>query len=147
MFALVYLVFIVTVLPWAEALAVQSRFRVPLYMPLLLTAACLLDRFLSIKVESQAAAARWILTAMILIGALTHLGVSACGNLMHTARALATGYINRRFNTAHRDDSETLAYLRANPLEGGTSSHVPSLVCGHGCPRGRMSPCGFAGTS
>lgn len=105
-FALVYLVLLVAVAP-ATTGVIESRYLVALYVPLLLAAALLLDRFWTIEIGQggRATAARRILICLVLIGALGHISLSALKNLAITARALDSGYIDRTYNTAHNDPS------------------------------------------
>ena len=63
-------------------------------------------------------AARWALVALALIGGSWHIGVSVQQNLRLTAEALESGYIGKSLNTAYWEDSELVAYVRANPVSG-----------------------------
>jgi len=118
-FAVLYLVFTVA------TQGINSRYLLPLYVPLLLTAALLLDRFLSI------AATGWIVTARYVVGlaALVHVGCSAHENLRLTAQAWRAGYEqNRTYNAASWQHSETLNYLRDHRIEGRIYSNHRSLA-------------------
>ena len=122
-FTLVYLVFIVAIVPLTVPFPIGNRFLVPLYVPALLAATWLLDRLLQIQAEGWMAAAKWTPVFLILVGALTHVGVSARANLRSTARALESGYVGRTYNTSYWEESETLDYIRANRIDGGTYSN------------------------
>ena len=123
-FAVAYLVFLVAVVPFMVGQIIDSRYLLPIYVPLLLAAVFLLDRFLSIK-----AAARWVLTSLILIGALVHIGFSAQRNLRLTAQVLESGYSDAgAYNTADWQRSATLNYVKTNLSDGWTYSNNQFLV-------------------
>ena len=123
-FAVAYLVFLVAVVPFMVGQIIDSRYLLPIYVPLLLAAVFLLDRFLSIE-----AAARWVLTSLILIGALVHIGFSAQRNLRLTAQVLESGYSDAgAYNTADWQHSATLNYVRTNLSDGWTYSNNQFLV-------------------
>ena len=117
-FALVYILFIVVVVPFASAQGIDSRYLLPVYVPLLLTAAFLLDRFLSIKAVGRMVAARYILTPLVLLGVLAHVGFSVQRNLILTAKAWIAGYEHWTFNAVDCQHSETLEYIRNNRIDG-----------------------------
>ncbi len=111
-FALAYLLFIVAIVPLVIPLKIPDRYLLPVYMPLLLAAVLLLDRFLSIEVVGRVAVAKWGLVSLVLLGVLAHIGFSAQKNLRLTAQSLA-GYLNDgSFNVAYRQHSATLNYIR-----------------------------------
>ena len=123
-FVVAYLVFLVAVVPFMVGQIIDSRYLLPIYVPLLLAAVFLLDRFLSIE-----AAARWVLTSLILIGALAHIGFSAQRNLRLTAQVLESGYSDAgAYNTADWQHSATLNYVRTNLSDGWTYSNNQFLV-------------------
>ena len=127
-FALVYLGFMVAVVPFTVAQGIDSRYLLPIHVPLLLTAVFLLDRFLSIEAAGWRAAGRYGLVALVLLGTLVHVGCSTHRNLMLTARAYAAGYTAWTYNTAHWQHSETLNYIRDTPLDGRIYSNKPFLA-------------------
>ena len=125
-FAVGYLVFIVAVVPFTIPLGMNFRFLLPVYVPLLLTAVLLLDRFLSIEAAGWMAAGRYGLASLVVLGALAHIGFSAQENLRRTVQAYGTGYQYGSSNTARWQHSETLNYIRDNPIEGTIySNHGP----------------------
>ena len=117
-FALAYLIFIVAVVPFTVEPGINSRFLLPVYVPLLLTAVLLLDRFLSIKTTSRMAVAKWGLAALVLLCALAHTGFSARENLRLTARAYVAGFLHNSYNVAYWQHSPTLKYIKTNPIDG-----------------------------
>ena len=125
-FAVIYLVFIIVVVPFTVHQGVDSRYLLPIYVPLLLAAALLLDRFLSIAAAGWMVAVRYVVVSLVLLGTLAHIGFSARENLRLTARAQVAGYGNGTYNVAYWQQSETLNYLRDNQIEGRIySSHKP----------------------
>ena len=117
-FAVGYLVFIVAIVPFTIPQMVRMRLLLPAYVPLLLTAVFLLDRFLSIKAAGWMGAVRYGLASLVLLGALAHIGFSARENLRRTAQAYVTGYKYGSFNVARWQHSATLNYIRDNHIEG-----------------------------
>ena len=127
-FAVGYLVIIVTAIYFIITHRMSMRFLLPVYVPLLLTAVFLLDRFLSIKAAGWMAAVRYGLASLVLLGALAHLCFSARENLGRTAQAYVTGYQYGSSNTARWQHSATLNYIRDNHIEGTIYSNRLELV-------------------
>ena len=94
-FAVIYLAFIIVVVPFTVNQGVDSRYLLPIYVPLLLTAALLLDRFLSIEAARRVAAVRYVVASLVLLATLAHVGFSARENLRRTTLAY-DGVVFRR---------------------------------------------------
>ena len=120
--------FVVFALPYLTLIVVAASYRpgndpitprllVPLYVPLLLAGACLLDRLLHLRAAGWMARVKWVAVALILTGCLGSASVWTASGIAATARALESGYHNRTYNTAHWDGSATIEYLRANPVD------------------------------
>ena len=133
-FALIYLVFMIAVVPFTVAQGIGSRYLLPVYVPLLLTAVFLLDRFLSIEAPGWRAAVRSGLAALVVLATLAHVGYSARENHRLTAQAWATGSIYERrqrhkaYNAADWQQSKTLNFLRENPIAGRIYSNKPGFL-------------------
>ena len=127
-FAPIYAAFIVVTVPAAVDYAINSRYMLPVYVPLLLTGALLLDRFVSIGRAGGMTAAANALASILLAAVLTHAGLSARRGVDATARALEHGYVGDHYNTAHWSGSELLDYVKNNRLEGRIFSNYPSLI-------------------
>ena len=123
-FSVAYLVFLIVVVPFTVRQGVDSRYLLPIYVPLLLTAVFLLDRFLSIKAAGWMGAVRYGLASLVVLATLAHVGYSAHENFRITAQAYGAGYGTGTF-WRH---SETLKYLRDNPIEGRIYTNMKSLV-------------------
>ena len=122
-FALAYLLFIVAIVPLVIHPQIPARYLLPVYVPLLLAAVFLLDRFLSIKAAGWMGAAQYGLASFVLLGALAHVGFSAHENLRLTAQAYGGGYYFYS-NAAHWQQS--LNYIRNHHIEGRIySNHGP----------------------
>ena len=117
-FTLTYLAIIAVVVPFTVHQGIDSRYLAPVYVPLLLVAGFWLDGLLRSKATGRLSALRRTLVALALIGGAWHIGVSAQQNLRLTVEALESGYIGKSFNTAYWEDSELVAYVRANPVSG-----------------------------
>ncbi len=128
-FTLAYLLFMVAIVQFVSAVPILDRYLLPVYMPLLLAAALLLDRFLSIEVAGRVAVAKWGLASLVLLAALAHLGFSAQKNLRLTAQALDTGYPDDGdYNAAYWQHSATLNYIRDHLSDSITYSNNHFLL-------------------
>ena len=128
-FAVAYLGFMVAVVPFTVPFLIHSRFLLPMYVPLLLVAVLLLDRFLCIKAAGGLAAAKWGLASLVLLGGLAHTGFSAQRNLSLTVEKLEPGYLEAGvYNSSYWQHSATLNYVRTHLRDGRTYSNNPFLV-------------------
>ena len=128
-FAVGYPVFLVFIVPFTTATqGIDSRYLLPVYVPLLLTAVVLLDRFLSIEAAGGRVAVRFGLATLVGLATLAHVGYSARENLQLTAHAWGAGYVDRSLNTAYWQQSETVNYLRENPIDGRIHTNNATLV-------------------
>ena len=115
-FILVYLVFMVTIAHQHVGKEINPRYVMPIYAPLLFTGAFLLDRFLCLRTDGWLSAAKWFSSALMLICCLANLGLSTKKNVALSIQAMESGYHGKAYNTAYWDDSETIEYLKANPV-------------------------------
>ena len=128
-FAVLYLVFLIVVVPFTVRQGVDSRYLLSIYVPLLLTAVFLLDRFLSIKATGWMAAVRYGLAALVVLATLAHVGFSTQKNLRITAKAYVAGYEKDwMYNTAYWQQSATLNYLRDNDIDSSIYSNNRELA-------------------
>ena len=125
-FAVAYLVFMVTIVPLVSPVGeFPFRYLVPVYVPLLLVAVFLLDRFLCIEAAGWMAAVRYGLASLVVLAALVHVGYSARANLRRTAQAYVTQY---KYAYARWQHSETLKYIRDNHIEGRIYSNRGAIA-------------------
>lgn len=128
-FAFAYWVLMVVIVPFKFGASVMRiRFLMPCYVPLVLSATVLVDRFLGIRSEGWASAVKWAWAALVLIGCCATVGRSTISNLDATAQAVESGYFGDKFNTAYWDASETIGYLKANPTDADIFSNRNSLL-------------------
>ena len=128
-FVLIYLAFMVVVVPLTVAQVIGSRYLLPIYVPLLLTTVFLLDRFLSIKATGWMATIRYGVAALVLLASLAHVGFSARENLV--VAKWVFGNDRDLYNTPYWQQSETLNYIRSlrdNRVEGRVYSNKKSLA-------------------
>ena len=123
-----YLVFMIVVVPLTVGEGINSRFLLPVYVPLLLAAVFLLDRFLSIEATGWMVATRYGLTALVLLATLAYVGSSAHRNLTITAQAYVVGYEKWTYNGSYWENSEFLHYIRDNRINGRMYSNDPSFT-------------------
>ena len=124
-FAVIYIVFMVAVVPFTVDHDIDSRYLMPIYVPLLLAAVFLLDRFLSMESAGWMVPIRYGLASLVLLATLAHLGFSTDRNRILTDQAIA-GHTDRTFNAAaaHWQHSETLSYIRDNPIAGTIYTNI-----------------------
>ena len=127
-FTVGYMAFLAVVVPLTVAQKIDSRYLLPIYVPLLLTAVFLLDRFLSTEAASRVAAVRYVVASLVGLGTLAHIGFSARENLRLTIQARVAGYKYWSYNTARWQHSETLNYIRDNPIEGRIYTNKVALA-------------------
>ena len=135
-FTVLYLVFLIVVVPFTTRQEVDSRYLLPIYVPLLLTTVFLLDQFLSIKAAGWMGAGRYGLAALVGLGALAHVGFSARENL-RTTQAYVAQY-GKTPGTLLRwqprwQHSATLQYIRDSHIVGRVySNKVTFALLGDG---------------
>ena len=128
MFAVAYLVFIVAVVPLVIPFELPVRYLLPVYVPLLLVAVLLLDRFLSIEAAGWMAAIRYGLASFVLLATLAHVGFSAQENLRLTAHVYKAGYEDWKYKEILGQHSETLKYVWDNQIEGKIYSNFRAIA-------------------
>ena len=126
-FAVSYLAFMVAVVPFTVHQIIDSRYLLPIYVPLLLTVVLLLDRFLSIAAGWRVAV-RCVVASLVLLAALAHVGFSAQRNLILTARTWIAGYPGWNYNDARWQHSAIMNYIRENPVDGKVYSNNAFLA-------------------
>ena len=118
-FTVTYMAFLVLIVPLTVEQEIDSRYLLPIYVPLLLTAALLLDRFLSSKAAGWRMTVRYGLVSLVVLATLVHLGFSAQKSLRLAPQAYVAGYYHAyNYNTSYWEQFETLNYLRDNQIEG-----------------------------
>ena len=150
-FALTYLIALFgTVSLHHSWLIMQERFVIPLYIPLLLVAAFALDRLLHweheekqlgnmdrSRVEDQAlhpakgAQGSSLLAIILGLFLALHLVGKMASNLSGIQQANSLGPETAAYNALLWKRSETLAYIRSNPLPGLVYSNEPTLTYLH----------------
>ena len=126
-FAISYLVFMVAVVPFTVHQIIDSRYLLPIYVPLLLTVVLLLDRFLSIAAGWRVAV-RCVVASLVLLATLAHVGFSVQRNLILTDRTWIAGYPGWNYNTARWQHSAIINYIRENPIDGKVYSNNAFLA-------------------
>ena len=96
---------------------ILARHYLPLYVSLFLLGAWLFDRFLGIRLHGWRAAAKRVLACLVLVACLGHFGLWAKKGFDLTIQALESGFIGNTFNTVQWIESETIEYLRENPID------------------------------
>jgi len=117
-FALIYHLVMLVAVPFTVGQGIDSRYLLPVYVPLLLAAVLLLDRFLSIEATGWMTAAQYGLGSLVLVGTLAHVGYSTDRNLSLTTHAYGTGFEAWTYNGTYWESSEILHYIRDHHIEG-----------------------------
>ena len=114
-FILIYLVLVAVITPLTAGTSIDSRYLLPVYVPMILMASCWGDKLIS--VDNAGLIYRLILS-VIMIGCIIHFGFSVEKNLSDTSEALDRGYEEWLHHTAAWDESETISWLEGNPIPG-----------------------------
>lgn len=146
-FALAYLAVLVSVMMRVDVVAVQSRFLVPLYVPFLVAAVVALDRLLACEREGRlpGSVGRLPWTGTVRAGAGGAPSVPASiltlvlslwlvGQVVANARAIGRANahdLSRGYGAQPWAVSETLRYVRENPIRGEVRSNEPIVVSLH----------------
>lgn len=119
-FSLAYLLFMVVAVPWFSASTIgdDSRYLLPLYVPLLFVATLALDRFVRLETSGWRTVAKWTAATVAVLGGLANVMLTVYASAARTVTAMESGYIQRSYNTAHWRASETIRYLREHPVDG-----------------------------
>lgn len=122
-YGLVYTIFIVVAVSAGRAWdmpggpGLSARFLIPLYVPALMIAAVAVDRWLGLRTAGWATSGKRIVAGVVVVGAAGSVAVGARTSFDHTLQALESGHRGKLFNTAYWDESETIRYLRDNPVD------------------------------
>ena len=128
-FSLGYPLFMGSVmLALGSAAGILDRYIVPMYAPTLLFALFLFDRFVLRPAPGRWRAVKRGLTAAAVIGGLAWFGYGLQADIRRTAQALDHGHSGQAYNTAYWDNSETIQYLRGQPLDGLVFSNRYGLL-------------------
>lgn len=122
-YCLVYTIFIVAAVSTGRAWdmpggpGLSARFLIPLYVPALMIAAVAVDRWLGLRTTGWATWGKRIVAGVVIVGGAGSVAIGARTSLDHTLQALESGHRGKLFNTAYWDESETIRYLRENPVD------------------------------
>ena len=125
-FSLVHLATNVVVTPLTVETIASPRLLMPIYVPLLIVAVFLLDRFLHIDGSRRVLIVKCMLASLVLTGWFASIGLAVLTNFQLTARALESGYSG--LNTLHWKDCETIAYVKGNLITERIYSNYPDAV-------------------
>lgn len=128
LFTIIYLVFIVIATPRLVGQAIDSRYLLPLYIPVILSGVFLLDRLIESKPVQDLALPKWSSASVILIIVLTSTGFALNKNLVVTADARESGYLESTYNTAYWDEIETLERLSSITDSTSVFSHDVAAI-------------------
>ena len=146
-FGLAYLAALFSIMLWVDVLSVQSRFLVPLYVPFLVAAVFALDRLLargrqgtlpeivgspprSGAARAGAGGARGVLAVVL----ATALSLWTLGQVVANVRAIGRANapdLSRGYGAQPWAVSETLRYVRENPIVGEVRSNAAIVVSLH----------------
>ena len=146
-FALAYLAVLVSIMMWVDVVAVQSRFLVPLYVPFLIAAVVALDRLLACarggRLPGSVGRLPWLGTVRARAGGTPSapasiltlvLSLWLVGQVVANARAIGRANahdLSRGYGAQPWAVSETLRYVRENPIRGEVRSNAAIVVALH----------------
>ena len=132
LFAVVYLAFLVSLVPFTLGHEIDDRLLSAAYVPLILVFAFLFDRFFVMVCDGRLNLARWVLVFLIVCLCSGNILATLRLDLRETSRALDSGYIYLTYNTEYWNNSETLDYLKLHPIAGDVySNEFPLLWLEH----------------
>ena len=126
LFALAYLGMIVVITPLATGTAIDSRYLLPVYVPMVLVASYWADGLVAADYGTQAR--KRVLISVVVIGFFIHSGIVIERTVSDTSGALESGFDDGLYNTAYWDESETLSWLEDNPVWGTIYSSDHSFL-------------------
>lgn len=129
LYVLFYFVMITVITPFTAGSSIDSRYLLPVYVPLTLMIFWWGDRMLCIN-RGKRMYTR-VLISVVGIGFLIHSGVVIARTISDTSSALERGYENGMHNTMYWSESETLSWLEDNPVSGIVYSPSLDLVWYH----------------
>lgn len=122
-YCLVYTLFIVTAVSAGRAWdmpdgpGLGARFLISLYVPAVMIAAVAVDRWIALRTTGWTTWGKRVVAAVVVVGGVGSVALGARTSFDHTLEALESGYRGKLFNTAYWDESETIRYLRDNPID------------------------------
>ena len=128
LFVPVYLAFIIIATPRLVGQTIDSRYLLPLYVPLILTGVFLLDRLFTGRSLREIVVPRWIPASAVLLIVLASAGFSVHRNLIITAEARDFGYKEATYNTSYWNEFETLDQLGNIPDSTLVFSHDSAAI-------------------
>ena len=126
LFALIYLVMIIIITPLSTGTPIDSRYLLPVYVPVTLMIFWWGDNLLSIVGGPRSC--KWALLAAGMIGFCIHSGFVIERTLSDTSKALERGYEEWLHHADFWDESEVFAWLEDNPVSGRVYSPTFDLV-------------------
>ena len=127
LFASAYLPFLAIVAPLTVDQDIDYRYLAPVYAPLILTAAFLLNGLLRSETRGMTAAVKWASAFVMLMICCASVGSNIRFNLDLTALIMDPGY-DGGYNYPNWKNSETTRYARANASGGYAYSNVPHAL-------------------
>ena len=126
LFILTYLVMIAIITPLSAGSTIDSRYLLPVYVPMVLVASYWFDRLMAI--DSIMPIFKWAPISIIVIGCFVHFGFTIEQNISDTSAAWERGYEDGLLHTAMWDESETISWLGENPISGIVYSPAFDLI-------------------
>ncbi len=99
------------------------HFLIPLYVPLLIAAAVGVDRWIGLAAAGWRTWVKTSVAGVVLAGGAGSLALGTRTSIARTAQAMESGYHGKLFNTAYWDESETIQYLRENPVDASVHAN------------------------
>lgn len=122
LFVVTYLIFVVAAVSDGRAWdmpqrPLSARLLLPAFVPLVMMAAVALDRLLHLRAAGWRTVFKWVVGSFVLLVGAGNVVLEARTSVGLTIQAVRTGYRDKLFNTAYWDASETIQYLKDNPVE------------------------------
>lgn len=122
LFVATYLIFVVAAVSDGRAWdmpqrPLSARLLLPAFVPLVMMAAIALDRLLHLRTAGWKTVFKWVVGGFVLLVGAGNVVLEARTSVGLTIQAVDSGYRDKLFNTAYWDASETIQYLKDNPVE------------------------------
>lgn len=130
LYSLIYIAILVAVSYRIDpADRINSRFLIPIYVPVIIIALVLLDLLLKGPARKDLSVLNLIIICLISTGILSSISLSIRWNIDETAQSLELNAKSALFEYhGYSEDMDILIYLRDNPLDGPVYSNGPHLL-------------------
>ena len=126
-FIIIYLIFIVLVVPFTSPQLLDERYILPTWIPIAVVAIFLLDKFTAFMHGILTISLKIISSSFIVSYTFFYIWLSVDLNVMTTSLALESGHRGHLYNTAYWNDHETLFWMKNSEISRRIYSNNAAL--------------------